>query len=190
MAENNNPNTFQMNIDNLKWEKKDVKSLDFSKFDFKILENSYDGDFYGEVYHETRMKEGNACIYLVYDNKKLVGLSYIKNYGRKYIKRGSTVVFPPEYRRKGIATKLIKESLEDFPSQYTILSVGSKMLSIVETIGFKRADTEEKIKEIVGEEEFKLFDFEHSEKKGEYFVFDRNSVRRQAKRKSVTLLYI
>jgi len=165
-----------MNIENLKWQNIDTQCPEFLEFEnsmFRILENSYDV-FYGNKYHKVRMTEGNANIYLAYDNEGLVGLSYIKKSNGKYKKRGGTVVFPPAYRRKGIATQLVRNSLIDIPNQYTILSIGSEMLSIVQKIGFKRANTIDEIKEIVGEEEFKLFS--NFRQKYYYLVFDRKSI--------------
>lgn len=186
---------------NLEYKKIDTQSPDFEEdfreyeeYIFKILQDSYD-DFYGNDYHKNRIIEGKVIIYLALDNQKLddqkiVGLSYVK---RSNCRRGGTVVFPPKCRNKGIAQKLIELSLQDIPNQHTILSTNLKkssiMLHVIQKMGFKKATSEKEIKGIVGKEEYEnsLSNFQQY---GEYFVFDRKSTRRQAKRKSVTLFYI
>jgi len=171
----------------------DTQSTDFDKEFSKyekgisyILQSSYE-DFYGFDYHKQRMIEGKSIIYLAFVNEILIGVSYVK----KNKRRAVTAVFPEEYRGQGVAKFLVKLSLKDFPQQYSIISTNLNhsyiMISILQKIGFKKVETEEQIKMIVGEEYGLLENFR---KENGYLLFDRKSNRRNNKRELLTLLYI
>src|SRR5207253_2952404 len=109
-------------------------------------------------------------------------VSYIK----KNLRRGGTAVFPEEYRRKGIAEILVKESLKRFPKQYTILRVDNyHMLSLMDKVGFKKATSAEEIGRLVPAEFAQLSDFKYT---GEYLVFRRRSIKRDTEREQLTFL--
>lgn len=179
----------------------DIKSSEFQRFDtldahfeqlfsrfeedfFKILSKAYP-NYYGKDYHKKRIKQGQSIIYLGFINKKLVAVSYVK----RNLRRGGTAVYPLKFRRLGLAEKLVKLSLEDFPFQYTILSTqlshSHKMLSLMEKLGFRPARTTEEIKNIVGDEFYLLSNFRFEDQ----LVFDRVSEKRDTKRDRLVLIH-
>src|SRR5262245_34922933 len=102
-----------------------------------ILARSYQ-TYYGDDYQLKRIIEERSVLFLALADGVLVGVSYIK----RNLRRGGTAVFPEEYRRKGIAEALVKESLKIFPKQYTILRVENhSMLSLMRKMSFKTATT-------------------------------------------------
>ncbi len=149
---------------------------------FKILSSSY-LTYYGNDYQLKRIIEAQSVLYLATVDNTLAGVSYIK----KNLRRGGTAVFPEQYRRMGIAEKLVRESLQMFPKQYTILRVDNyKMLSLMNKVGFKKAKSIQEVESIVQDEVSQLSDFEFS---GDYFVFKRYSVKRNTQREMLTLLH-
>ena len=175
-----------MNIEIIKLDTVDCTfQKEFTKYKdefLTILLNSYQS-YYGDDYQIKRLIEGKSVIYLALVDDKLVGVSYIK----RNLRRGGTAVFPEEYRRKGIAENLVKESLKLFPKQYSILRVDNyKMLSLMEKLGFKKAKYIHEIENIVQDGFSQLFDFENS---GEYLIFKRHSIKREVERERVTLVH-
>lgn len=161
---------------------------DFSEYEnlfYNILSESY-SIYYGIGYHKDRIKKGKAIIYLGLVDNVLVAVSYVK----RNFRRGGTAVYPEQYRRLGLAEKLVELSLLDFPKQYTILSTNNehshKMLSLMKKLGFKMATTEKEINEIAGNEFSLLSNFRYF---NDYFVFDRESEKRCTKRDFLTLLH-
>ena len=161
---------------------------EFSKFEasfYHILSSSY-STYYGKDYHSDRIRKGEAILYIAFVDNTLVAVSYVK----RNLRRGGTAVYPPEYRKLGLAQQLVVMSLKDFPKQYTILSTNydysHKMLNLMKKVGFKTATTIEEIKSIVGEEYCLLSNFRQFE---DYFVFDRESEKRNSKREFLTLLH-
>jgi len=160
----------------------------FSEFEisfYEVLSNSY-STYYGEDYHKDRIRKGQAILYVAFVDNKFVAASYVK----RNLRRGGTAVFPPEFRKLGLAQRLVEMSLKDFPKQYTILSTNYdysyKMLNLMDKLGFKKAETKEEIKSIVGDEFCLLSNFRlHNG----YFVFDRKSEKRNSKREFLTLLH-
>ena len=159
-------------------------SLYSSEF-YSILEKSY-LNYYGQDYHNDRIKNGNSILYLAFLNENLIGVSYVKRNNR----RGGTAVYPEKYRKLGIAKRLVKLSLIDFPKQYTILSTNFphsiKMLSLMRSVDFHMACTELEVKNIVSDEYTLLSNFRYS---NGYFVFDRLSEKRSLQREFLTLLH-
>ncbi|MCK9425998.1 MAG: hypothetical protein M0Q21_08180 [Ignavibacteriaceae bacterium] len=160
----------------------------FSEFEdqfYDILSMSY-SIYYGKEYHGDRIKNGKAIIYLGFVENILVAVSYVK----RNLRRGGTAVYPEEYRRLGLAKKLVELSLKDFPKQFTILSTNNehshKMLALMNKVGFKMATREKEVKEIVENEFSLLSNFRFY---NDYFVFDRESEKRETKRYFLTLLY-
>ncbi len=158
---------------------------DFEDFFYDILLKSY-SIYYGKDYHKERIRKGQAILYVAFVDQKLVAVSYVKRNQR----RGGTAVYPEAYRKLGLAQKLVELSLIDFPKQYTILSTNFehsyKMLSLMQKVGFKKATSIEEIQAIVGNEfcllsNFRIFN--------NYFVFDRESEKRETKREFLTLLH-
>ena len=150
----------------------------------EIFLNSYN-NYYGKEYHKKRIIEGKAIVYLCLFENVLVGASYVK----RNLRRGSTAVLE-NFRRKGIAQKFLKMSLNDFPVQYTIISTNlphsKKMLSLLGKFGFKMANSLEEIKKIANHECPYLNKFRYYK---EFFVFDRKSRRRGINRTYLTFLY-
>ncbi|MEP7198089.1 MAG: hypothetical protein ABI851_16345, partial [Saprospiraceae bacterium] len=160
----------------------------FSEFEdtfYDILSNSY-STYYGKDYHSDRIRKGHAVLYVAFVDNSLVAVSYIK----RNLRRGGTAVYPPEYRKLGLAQQLVEMSLKDFPNQYTILSTNfeysHKMLNLMEKVGFKKATTINEIKSIVGGEFSLLSNFRQFQN---YYVFDRESEKRETKREFLTLLH-
>ena len=160
----------------------------FSEFEqsfYDILSSSY-STYYGKDYHSYRIRKGQAVLYVAFVDNSLVAVSYVK----RNLRRGGTAVFPAEFRKLGLAQQLVEMSLKDFPKQYTILSTNfeysHKMLNLMKKVGFKKATTIEEIKSIVGEEFCLLSNFRQFE---DYFVFDRESEKRNSKREFLTLLH-
>jgi len=152
---------------------------------YKILSNSYT-TYYGNDYHNERIRSGQAILYIAFVDEKLVAVSYVKRNRR----RGGTAVFPIKYRKIGLAKKLVEMSLDDFPEQYSILSINHdyshKMLSLLIKVGFRKASSIEELKNIIGEEFHLLSEFRDI---NGYLVFDRESDKREVKRQSLTLLH-
>lgn len=152
---------------------------------YEILSKSY-SIYYGKNYHEDRIRKGQAILYIAFVDTLLVAVSYVKRNKR----RGGTAVFPEKYRKLGLAKNLVELSLKDFPNQYTILSTNfehsHKMLSLMKNAGFKMAKSENEVKQIVGSEFALLSNFREFES---YFVFDRESEKRESKREFLTLLH-
>lgn len=149
---------------------------------FKILTGSFQ-TYYGNDYQLKRIIEEQSVIYLATVDNILVGVSYIK----KNLRRGGTAVFPEQYRRMGIAEKLIRKSLQQFPKQYTILRMDNhRMLSLMDKVGFKKAKSIQEIERIVPDEFSQFSDFAFL---GGYLVFDRYSLKRQTRRERLTLLH-
>lgn len=160
----------------------------FSEYEcdfYDILSKSY-SIYYGKDYHKDRIRNGQAVLYIGFVDKVLVAVSYVKRNKR----RGGTAVYPEQFRKLGLAKKLVELSLIDFPNQYTILSTNfehsHKMLTLMKNAGFKMATTENEIKEIVGSEFSLLSNFRFA---NDYFVFDRESEKRETKREFLTLLH-
>lgn len=160
---------------------------EFSKFEdsfYEILLKSY-SIYYGRDYHNDRIRTGNTILYIAFADNILVAVSYVKRNRR----RGGTAVLE-EFRKLGLAKKMVELSLIDFPKQYTILSTNfehsHKMLSLMKYVGFKMAITESEIQEIVGNEFTLLSNFRIY---NGYFVFDRESEKREIKREFLTLLH-
>jgi hypothetical protein len=160
----------------------------FSEFEnefYDILSKSY-SIYYGQEYHMDRIRVGQSILYVAFVDKKLVAVSYVKRNKR----RGGTAVYPETYRKMGLAKKLVELSLLDFPKQYSILSTNFehsyKMLSLLQVIGFKMATTQKEIEGIVGYEYSLLSNFRSLDG---YFVFDRESKKRESKREILTLLH-
>jgi len=148
----------------------------------RILSNAFP-TYYGDDYQLKRILEGQSMLFLAIVDGICVGVSYIKRNHR----RGGTAVFPKQYRRMGIAEKLVRESLQLFPRQYTILSVDNhRMLSLIEKIGFKKAQSLQEIQDVAPNEFPELTDFEFSDG---YFTFNRRSVRRGSVRERLTFLH-
>jgi hypothetical protein len=164
---------------------KDSFETEFAKYkqDFmRILSSSYSA-YYGDDYQTRRIVEGKSVIFLALVDNILVGVSYIKNNGR----RGGTAIFPEQYRRMGIGEKLVKESLKLIPRQYSILRANNyPMISLMEKLGFKKAKSIEDIRSIVQDEFSQLSNFEFS---GDYLVFNRKSLKRGKVREQLTLLH-
>lgn len=152
------------------------------KEDFlRILSNAFP-TYYGDDYQLNRILEGRSVLFLATVADICVGASYIK----RNLRRGGTAVFPEQYRRMGIAERLVKESLQLFPRQYTILSVDNyKMISLMHKLGFKTAQSTGEI-HVVANEFSELTDFELS---GDYLTFKRRSLRRGAIRERLILLH-
>lgn len=158
---------------------------EFEKFkkDFLVISTKSYTQYYGDEYQLKRISDGQCTLYLATVNNKLVGISYVK----KNLRRGGTAVFPEKYRRNGIAEKLVRTSLLDFPKQYTILRTdNSNTLSLMKKVGFKKAKSIEEIRRIVRNEFSQLSDFQFI---GEYLVFNRTSLKRKVIRKNLTLLH-
>ncbi len=172
----------------------DIIHLDTTEDFFETVFAKYNDDFlnilsksfpsyYGDDYQLKRIVDGKSVIYLATVDGVLVGVSYIK----RNLRRGGTAVFPEQYRRMGIAEKLIKESLKHFPKQYTILRANNhKMFSLMNKLGFKNAKSVQEIESIVQDEFPQLSDFSFL---GDYLVFKRQSVKREKVRKGLTLLH-
>lgn len=157
----------------------------FAKYkdDFlKILSNSYQS-YYGDDYQLKRLADGQSVLYLAKVDSTLVGVSYIK----KNFRRGGTAVFPEQYRRLGIAEKLVRESFQRFPKQYSILRADNhKMLSLMDKIGFKRAKSVQEIESVVQNEFCQLSNFEL---RGDNLIFNRQSIKREIVRERLTLVH-
>lgn len=149
---------------------------------FVIMSHSY-RSYYGNDYQWNRVVDDRATIFLALVDDDLVGVSYVK----QNLRRGGTAVWPEEFRRRGIAERLIIESLELFPRQYTILRVSNyPMLNLMEKMGFQRAIDPDEIAGIAPEEFTHLLDFKFV---GEYLVFKRYSLKRQVVRGDLTFLH-
>jgi GNAT superfamily N-acetyltransferase len=147
-----------------------------------VLSNSYP-TYYGDEYQLKRIVEERSVLYLATVDNALVGVSYIKGNFR----RGGTAVFPEQYRRKGIAERLVKESLNMFPRQYTILRADNhKMICLMKKLGFKRAVSSQEIERIVPAEFAQLSEFEFLEG---CLVFKRRSLRRDTEREKLVFLH-
>ena len=165
--------------------RKDSLGTVFAKYKssiLKLLASSYQS-YYGDDYQLARIIEEHSVIYLAVVDGVLVGVSYIK----RNCRRGGTAVFPEEFRRTGIAERLVRESFVLFPKQYTILRADNhQMISLMEKVGFKKAMSIQEIERIVQEEFSQLSDFELLE---DYMVFKRRSIRREIERERLTLLH-
>jgi hypothetical protein len=173
------------------YKKFDSTDVDFEKQFSEYNENFYNilsetyPNFYGKTYHSERIVKGKAVLYVAKWQNKLIAASYVKRNNR----RGGIAVLK-SFRRKGIATQLIINSLDQFPNQYTILSTNlshsHKMLSLVKKLDFVYAKSIRELEDIVGQEFFLLKNFKRT---NERLVFDRISLRRNLERKELTLMY-
>jgi len=160
-------------------------SSEFDKYKHSILSifsHSY-RHYYGDDYLLTRIAAGESVLFLGAIDHTLVGASYVK----RNLRRGGTAVYPDQYRGRGIAEALVKESLKRFPRQYTILSIEEcAMLSLLEKAGFRRVLSSNEIKHIVKEEFVQLSEF--TEMNGS-LVFSRRSIKRAVVRPKLILLH-
>jgi predicted acetyltransferase len=130
-----------------------------------------------------RIIEEHSIVFVATVDNTVVGASYIKG----NLRRGGTAVYPEQYRRMGIAEKLVRESLRVIPRQYTILRVtNAKMLSLMLKVGFKKAGSPQAVEKIVQDEFFQLSDFRFS---GDCLIFSRYSAKRRTDRENLTLLH-
>ena len=147
-----------------------------------VLERSYP-TYYGDDYQLRRIVEDRCTLYLAMHGDLVVGVSYVK----ENLRRGGTAVYPDQYRRRGIAESLTRASLQDFPQQYTILSIrNEKMIALMRKVGFRFARSVQEIKMIVKSEFEILGDFSVSDDK---VIFRRQSLKRGVERDDLTLLH-
>lgn len=147
----------------------------------RVLSQSYDA-YHGDAYHTQRIIDGRSIIYFALADGEVVGVSYVK----RNLRRGGTAV-RADYRRRGVAEALVRTSVDDFPTQYSILapSNGGMMLLLLK-VGFKRARTIAEVQAVTGDEFQYLSDFVEG---SEGIVFTRRSPQRSVNRGMVTLLY-
>ncbi|MEQ9263106.1 MAG: GNAT family N-acetyltransferase [Owenweeksia sp.] len=175
----------------LEYRKYNSVDIDFEKKFSKYHEMFYDvlsqaySNYYGRAYHSARIKNGQAVLFIALHKNIVVGASYVKKNNR----RGGTAVLK-NFRRNGIAEKLVKFSLTEFPNQYSILSTdlphSYKMLALLSKTGFVCVKTIDEVQLIVGKEFHLLKNFVKTKNR---LVFDRVSSTRSIERKKLTLMF-
>jgi len=150
---------------------------------FAVLAKSHGGEYYGDDYHFRRIVEGRSTLYIATTGSVVVGVSYVKT----SLRRGATAVFPEQYRRLGIAEKMVLASLYDFPQQYTIVNTSNTaMISLLKKVGFKEATSVEEIKSIAKDEFSHLIHFETTVG---HILFQRYSIKRATVKEHVMMLH-
>lgn len=151
----------------------------YRQFFLRVLASSYDV-YHGDAYHTQRIVEGRSIIYIALSDGEVVGVSYVK----RNLRRGGTVV-RAEYQRRGIAEQLVRASIEDFPTQYSILSpLNTGMMRLLLKAGFRRAMTVDEVRAFTAEDF--LYGFVES---AEGILFSRRSQHRPVDRELITLLF-
>lgn len=146
-----------------------------------VLASAYDV-YHGDAYHAQRIVNGRSIIYIALSDGEVVGASYVK----RNLRRGGTVVHPG-YQRRGIAEQLVRASIEDFPTQYSILSPSNTgMMRLLLKAGFRRAMTVDEVRAITAGEFGFLYGFVESD---EGILFSRRSQHRPVDRELITLLF-
>lgn len=149
---------------------------------FAVLRKGYADAYHGDRYHLRRITRGRAIIYVATTGRDVIGAAYVKRNSR----RGGTSV-DPRYRGQGVATALIRSSFEEFPAQYSIVSIDNDgMLNLLLKLGFIRAASIDEIRDATRGEFRYLSDFLAE---NGCMHFCRHSETRHTDRKLLTLLY-
>jgi hypothetical protein len=149
---------------------------------FRVLRESY-GDYFGDEYHLGRMLNERSIVYFFHVDQLVVAASYVKRNKR----RGGTAVYPPEFRRHGLAEAIVRVSFVDFPTQYSIVDVDNAAMSrLLLKVGFRRASSVEQLQRFTGLD-FALLSNIATTQDGLTFV--RHSDRRAMDRHALALYF-
>lgn len=121
---------------------------------FELLCSSYERH-YGTDYHASRIERDNPIVFLAKSNGSLIGVSYIKQTGRR-----SAIAVAREFRRSGIAKQMILFSQTVIAKQYSIISADNNaMRNLLYSCGFRPCMTPECVKLFESSEQGKITDF-------------------------------
>lgn len=159
--------------------------VNFAKYKdnfLSLLGQAY-APYFGDDYHLDRITAGRAILYLLLRSETVVGASYVK----RNLRRGGTMIYPPEFRRLGLGKILVSLSFGDFPRQYSILEFYNEpMIRLLLSLNFVRAQTKEQVLSVCNEDHDSLTEFEETPAG---VTFSRKSDRRISVRERVVLLH-
>ncbi len=89
------------------------------------------------LYLDTDYKDQKSVHYMIFEGNKLISYLRLVEPGYKFKEYAiSRVLTEPDYRNKGLATKLIKEAMQDIKGQPIRISGQAYLKSYYEGLGF------------------------------------------------------